>query len=197
VNVPVEKTDSRTEKELLRERHLARRPPHSPPHYDSGRRWYLISAACYEHASHIGRSDARMDDFAAALLDCFGECGSETGAWVVLPNHYHAVVLSERVLDLLKALGRLHGRTSFLWNGEEQARGRKVWCNAAERVLLNDDHHPAALNYVHHNPVRHGFVEHWTDWRWSSAPAYLEQLGREEAARRWRQFPPDRFEAGS
>jgi putative transposase len=135
-----------------------------------------------------------MADFSLALLGCFEEFSAETGAWVVLPNHYHAVVLSDRVLDLLKALGRLHGRTSFLWNGEEETRGRKVWCNATERALLNDDHHYAALNYVHHNPVRHGYVKRWTDWQWSSAGEYLERAGREEAERRWRLYSPERFE---
>lgn len=177
------------QKEALRARHLTNRPRHSPTHFDSGRQWYLISAACYEHAAHIGRSDSRMDDFSAALCECLKEYGLETGAWVLLPNHYHAVVLSERVLELLKALGRLHGKSSFLWNGEEQMRGRKVWCNAIERALLTDSHHYAALNYVHHNPVKHGHVERWTDWRWSTANEYLERLGHDEAVRRWKEYP--------
>lgn len=45
------------------------------------------------------------------------------------------------------------------------------------------------LNYVHHNPVRHGYVERWTDWQWSSAADYLAQTGAREAKRAWREYP--------
>jgi putative transposase len=177
--------------EVLQERRRKGRPIHSPRHYDSGLGWYLISAACFEHAPHIGRTEERMEKFSQDLVSVLGE-HREIGAWVVLPNHYHAVVLTERVLDLLKALGRLHGRTSFVWNSEEQTRGRKVWFNALERALLTDDHHYAALNYVLHNPVKHGLTKRWTDWQWSSAESYLGKLGREEAERRWKEFPPEK-----
>ena len=44
-------------------------------------------------------------------------------------------------------------------------------------------------NYVHHNPVRHGYAACWTDWPWSSAAHYLEQTGTEDAKRIWREYP--------
>jgi len=47
----------------------------------------------------------------------------------------------------------------------------------------------AMLNYVHHNPVRHAYVERWTDWPWSSAAEYLAQTGASEAKRVWREYP--------
>ena len=50
-------TDDERGREMKR-REMARRPMHSPRHYDSGRRVYLVTAACYEHQSHIGFSDA-------------------------------------------------------------------------------------------------------------------------------------------
>ncbi|MFN8138253.1 MAG: hypothetical protein U0R49_00480 [Fimbriimonadales bacterium] len=30
----------------------------------------------------------------------------------------------------------------------------------------------SAIEYLHENPVRHGLVQHPTDWRWSSARFY-------------------------
>jgi putative transposase len=47
----------------------------------------------------------------------------------------------------------------------------------------------ATLNYVHSNPVHHGYVRRWTDWHWSSAAEYLESIGRDEAARLWKEYP--------
>ena len=52
--------------------------------------------------------------------------------------------------------------------------------------MRSDRHYWATLNYVHHNPVRHGYVERWTDWPWSSAAEYLAQTGASEAKRAWR-----------
>ena len=34
-----------------------------------------------------------------------------------------------------------------------------------------------------------GYVERWTDWPFSSAADYLGAVGKEEAERRWREFP--------
>lgn len=90
---------------------------------------------------------------------------------------------------VLAELGRMHGRVSFGWNGEEGTRGRQVWCGVAERAMRNEGHFWATIHYVHNNPVHHGYVERWQEWPYSSASAYLEQMGREEAARVWKEYP--------
>ena len=55
--------------------------------------------------------------------------------------------------------------------------------------MRSDRHYWATINYVHHNPVRHGYVDRWTDWPWSSAQQYLTQTGVDEATRIWQDFP--------
>jgi putative transposase len=110
-------------------------------------------------------------------------------SWVVLPNHYHVVVFTDDVTSVRHAQGKLHGATSFAWNNEEGTRGRKVWCNCLERPLRSEAHYRATLNYVHHNPVKHGYVSRWQDWPWSSAAAYLNKVGPEQAKRNWVEYP--------
>jgi putative transposase len=90
---------------------------------------------------------------------------------------------------LLAALGKLHGRTSYRWNGEEGSRGRQVWHRAAETAMKFERHFWAKLNYVLHNAVRHGYVERWQDWPYSNAAQYLAEVGRDVAERRWREYP--------
>ena len=51
-------------------------------------------------------------------------------------------------------------------------------------------------NYIHHNPVRHGYVDHWQDWPFSSAVDYLAAVGREEAVRVWKAYPLLDYGAG-
>lgn len=176
--------------ELLAARLRQKHPWHSPPHRPNhGHLRFHLTAACYEHAPHIGHSAARLDDFSTALVNVLTAHSRQVYAWCVLPNHYHALVEAPDILILLRELGRHHGRTSHAWNGEQNTRGRKVFFRAVERAMRSDRHIWASLNYVHHNPVHHGYVVRWTDWPWSSASPYLAQTGPTDAARIWHDFP--------
>jgi putative transposase len=64
-----------------------------------------------------------------------------------------------------------------------------VFHRAAERAMRSERHFWATVNYVHHNPVYHGYARLWTDWPWSSARDYLREVGREEAERIWCDYP--------
>jgi len=176
--------------ELLKWRKMRGHPWHSPPHRPNfGHLRFLISAACYEHHHYIGYSLLRLDHFAGDLLWVLAAHANQTFAWCVLPNHYHALVEAPDIKMLVYQLGRLHGRTSHAWNTQERTRGRKVFFRAVERAMRSDRHYLATLNYVHHNPVRHGYVERWTDWPWSSAAEYLAQTAASEVERVWREYP--------
>jgi len=166
------------------------RPWHSPPHRPNyGHLDFLVSASCYQHAPHIGFSLQRMDSFSANLLDVLQRHTARTVAWCVLPNHYHALVEAPNILALLFELGRLHGRTSHAWNGEESTLGQQVFHRVTERFMRSERHFFATINYVHNNPVHHGYVRLWTEWPWSSAAEYLEQMGRAEVERVWKEYP--------
>jgi putative transposase len=176
-------------KAVLEHRRRNRLPWHSPPHYVDDSGLYMISTACFEHRPVIGRSPERMTAFESQLLETTRAFCTEVFAWNVLPNHYHTVVRSADVRQLLKGLGQLHGRTSFSWNGEEHCRGRQVWFNAAETAMKSERHFWATVNYVLHNAVHHGYADRWQDWPYSNAEQYLAEVGRETAERRWREYP--------
>jgi putative transposase len=183
--------------ELLAWRQTHEYPWHSPPHRaDVGSGRFHLTAACFEHRPYIGHSPARLDAFTRDLLALFAAHSGQTWAWCVLPNHYHALVETPDILGLLRALGRFHGRTSYTWNGEENARGRKVFFRAMERAMRSDRHFWATRNYVHHNPVHHGYVQRWPDWPWSSARQFLAETDPEEAKRLWREYPLDDYGQG-
>lgn len=133
-----------------------------------------------------------MNRFSEALLGVFEDGGSSDNvvhAWCVLPNHYHVLVTTFDLAQLLQNIGRLHGRTSHAWNREENLRGRKVFYRTSERELRSRRHFLATLNYVHHNPVRHGYAEKGTEWPWSSATEFLRQKGAEEVDRIHEMYP--------
>ncbi len=175
---------------IVEYRKQSHRPWHSPPHWDfEGERQFFISSTCYEHASVIGASHERMTECENDLLEVCGNYASVIYAWCILPNHYHILVKTDRLKELRKEIGQSHGRSSFKWNGEDQRRGRKVWHNCFDREIKSHRHFWATVNYIHNNPVHHGYVDKWQDWPWSSATEFLERVGRETAANIWREYP--------
>lgn len=174
---------------VLKERQSRHVPWHGPPHYESETAFYLLTAACYEHLPIIGCTPQRMARFESDWLETLDEHCYTVFAWVVLPNHYHSLLHARDLKGLLKAVGQLHGRTSFRWNGEDDCRGRQLWHRAAETEIKSERHFWATMNYVLHNAVRHGYVTRWQDWPYSNAAQYLAEVGREQAERRWHAYP--------
>ncbi len=184
------KLTKKQQEEIVGYRQQQQRPLHSPPHWEyKGQHQFLVTAACYEHAPIIGASFVRMTDCETELLAVCAAWASTIYAWCVLPNHYHVLLRTDQIAALRAALGQFHGRTAYQWNGAEQRRGRKVWFNCVERLIESHGHFWASVNYVHHNPVKHRYVTRWQEWTWSSATAYLENLGTERAAQLWHEFP--------
>jgi putative transposase len=176
--------------QVLTKRRAQKLPWHSPPHLDfEGTHQYLISASCYEHAEIIGQSINRMSECEGEVRRVCDIFCLSLYAWCILPNHYHVLVKTDGIRELRHALGQLHGRTSFQWNEQDDSRGRKVWHNCFERPMKSVRHFWATLNYIHHNPVHHGYVDHWQDWPWSSAGEFLSVFGRTRALKLWREYP--------
>lgn len=94
------------------------------------------------------------------------------------------------------ALGKLHGRSARAWNLKDGALHRKVFHRSADRHIRSEAHFWATLNYIQHNPVRHQYVEKWTDWPWSSAHDYLRSVGRTSATQIWRAYPVREYGEG-
>ena len=117
--------------------------------------------------------------------------------WTVLPNHYHVLLGIGVFDDLPPALKKPHGATAREWNTADGVVGkRRVWYRFSDRKIRNENHFYRALNYVHYNPVKHGYVRSVYDWPWSSVHNYLEVRGREWLREAWRENPPERMGRG-
>jgi putative transposase len=106
-------------------------------------------------------------------------------------THYH---LTAACFEHLSIIGKTNERlTSFShqWLDLLNSHSREI--NA---WVILPNHYHATVNYIHHNPVRHGYVTKWTDWPWSSAHDFLETHGRLEAERLWKTYPLQDFGQG-
>jgi putative transposase len=175
---------------VLNERKAYHRPWHAPPHFEYvGEKEYILTSACFEHKPIIGLSQQRMAECEKLLLELCHSLDLVLFAWCILPNHYHLLVRTAYIKDLLAEIGRFHGSSSHRWNGEDATRGRKVWYRCFERSMKSSRHFFATLNYIHHNPVKHGYVSSWQDWPFSSGNDFLDLVGRDRAIEIWREYP--------
>ena len=182
--------NTRQRAEALQVRRQCHRPWHSPPHFAADfPAFFHLSAACYNHTPLIGQTPSRMAEFESTLLEVMAACTSMVRAWCILPNHWHALVKTDDLKTTLRQVGQMHGRLSRRWNQEDRAMGRKCWFCCGDRCVRSDAHFWATLNYIHHNPVHHGYAACWRDWPFSSAAEWLEAIWEEEASRIWKSYP--------
>jgi putative transposase len=171
-------------------------PLHSPPHPYKQIGNYLITAANYEHQPIMAHPD-RRDDFETRLLNAMRSIDTIIFGWVILPNHYHILIGIESLEQVSAKLRLLHGSTSREWNKvDRQTEKRHVWYKFSDRAIRNEAHLYSTLNYIHFNPVKHGYVSDPYNWAWTSLGDYLEMMGKEWLREKWRDYAPKNFGHG-
>ncbi len=181
---------------IVQERRERGFPWHAPPHPFRDAGYYLLTATNYEHA-HIMALPERRTELEMRLLSGLQAVGVEIIAWVILPNHYHALVGIESLEDVSGVLKFVHGTTSREWNvADGVTNKRRVWYHYTDRMIRGESHFFRGLNYVHFNAVKHGYVDDPYDWPWQSLECYLEVYGRDWLRERWRLYPPDEMGKG-
>jgi putative transposase len=164
-------------------------PLHGPPHPYRGAGWYLITAANYEHV-HVMSHPDRLTAFEDRLLTDLTDAGAEIGGWVILTNHYHFLVGVESLDQVSATLQHLHGSTSRQGNTDDGLTGqRKVWYRFRDRCIRDERQYYHGLNYVHYNPVKHGYVDAPYDWPWSSVHLYYDTCGKAWLREQWLEYP--------
>jgi putative transposase len=122
------------------------------------------------------------------------EYGLTLEAWVILNNHYHLLfhLLDGENLSLF--FKRLHGQTAVKLNRLDYQSGRQFWYNYWDRCIRNERDYWEHFNYIHYNPIKHGYVQKLRDWPFSSLFSYLEDKGREWLDDCWWSYPSREFE---
>jgi putative transposase len=174
--------------DLVEQRRHRGFPPHSPPHTIRDEALYLITAACYEHMPHLV-APQRRNAFLDLLFDSFISASIGLHAWVVGPNHYHLLVEPVEFTQIGRVLHYVHVTTARSWNAEDGETGRAVWYRYSDRAIRSEAHFLTTLNYIHYNPVKHGWSKLPYDWNESSVHWYLACFGRQWLRDLWTKYP--------
>ena len=178
---------------VLKIRKEQSRPYHSLPHSVIDRDYYHLSAACYEHKPLIGHTFSRILNFENSLLKTICINVDKIFGYSFLPNHYHVLVKVNDIKLLLNKIFKFHRQSAIEWNKTDNTIGRKVWCNVMDTGIKGESHFWAVMNYIHNNPVKHGYVKKWQDWPFSSADDFIKAEGIKKTRFIWEKYDTSRM----
>ena len=154
---------------------------------------YFITAKTL-YGEPILADEKRRAEVVSSLRFATAQRGWVLITWVVLNNHYHCIARapSEGAASLSGLLRSLHGYTSRKWNPEDNTAGRQVWYEYWDVCLTSLGSFYARLNYIHYNPVKHGYCSDPADYPYSSYTHWLGEdpvgIAEIEAAYPWDQL---------
>lgn len=101
----------------------------------------------------------------------------KTDALVILPDHLHIIMTlpkedsdySLRVNLIKSNFSRADPKDETISGSRKKKRERGVWQRRFwEHVIRDGDDYERHVNYIHNNPVKHGYVKNPTDWQYST-----------------------------
>jgi putative transposase len=161
---------------------------HHPPHLFIDDSWYFITARTVDGQPFI-RKDHHKNLWLKTIAALSAKMNIKLTAWVVLDNHYHMLVFLNDALQLPNLIRRLHGSISYQINKYDQSPGRQIWYNYWDRTIRNEEELWTKFNYIHYNPVKHGYVKDPGDWVFSTYRSYLQSKGQEWMADCFQCYP--------
>lgn len=107
------------------------------------------------------------------LAESCRSAGVACWAYVLMPNHVHAILVPREADGLRAALARTHRAYAGIVNARRGRTGH-FWQGRFGAVAMDEAHVATAFAYVLLNPVRARLAARAVDWKWSSARAYLK-----------------------
>ncbi|MFH1006914.1 MAG: transposase [Candidatus Latescibacterota bacterium] len=127
----------------------------------------------------------------------------EIYAYVIMENHLHLIASSEqlskeigdfksftarKIIDFLVETNAQHflGQLVFHKLQHKMDRSYQFWQEGSHPQLIQgEDMMRQKIEYIHENPVRRGYVDDPTHWRYSSARDYVGQPGLFDVSLAW------------
>lgn len=160
------------EREAIVARAKAARRPLTWNEQEDLLRWY---STCVDKYLDAGQGTCHLKDPALAeivadALQFFDGQRYEVRAWVVMPNHVHAVVWPMPGNVLGDILHSWKSYTSHEINKRLPKKAVPFWQNESyDHLIRNDDDMYRCCNYTTMNPVNAGLCACPEDWKWSKA----------------------------
>lgn len=144
---------------------------------------YFFTINCLER-----KNNRLLTDNISLLKDCVQSVKTkhpfQINAWVVLPEHMHMIMtLPENDADYAMRIRLI--KTLFCKNlpknemrslVREKRHERGIWQRRYwEHTIKDDEDYQKHMDYVHYNPVKHGYVSQVIDWPHSTFHYWVER----------------------
>jgi putative transposase len=117
-------------------------------------------------------TDSDYQLYVDLLVESCRAAGVSCWAYVLMPNHIHAILVPEDEDGLRACLAPVHRRYAGMVNARRRRTGH-FWQGRYGAAAMDEEHLVAAFRYILRNPVVAGMVAEPERWKWSSAAAYL------------------------
>ncbi|GAB4263636.1 MAG: transposase [Methylomicrobium sp.] len=134
------------------------------------------------------RRQALLVDYIEALRVAFAEVKRahpfDIDAIVILPEHLHCIWtlpagdddFSMRWRQIKSAFSRRLPNGEWRSESRQSKGERGIWHRRFwEHVIRDDEDFARHVDYIHYNPVKHGWVSRVSDWPYSTFGRYVER----------------------
>ena len=123
----------------------------------------------------------KLDRFILPVAEIFSYC--------LIPNHFHFLIYTRQEEDIKQRLKKksfenernpIHQSFSNFFNSYSKSfnkahkRSGRLFLYPFKRILVDkEDYLLSMINYIHRNPIHHGLVKNFSDWKYSSYNSIL------------------------
>ena len=146
---------------------------------------YFFTVVTYRRQKFLTLPENR-DALRSAIAAAKQYCAFVIEAWVLLPDHMHCIwTLPENDSDFSKRWGlikakfskqkqaRLHNE-KWMNQSKHKHRESTIWQRRFwEHQIRNDYDFEKHMDYIHFNPVKHGYADRVCDWPYSTFHRYV------------------------
>jgi len=161
----------------MREKHF-KRPLHAPAHLFISAYHYFITAGCYQKKPYLD-CEVKKEFLYKTICEEIETYLAILSGWVVLDNHYHILLKLKDAFLLPKLIQAIHSKSAISINRMEREHGRRVWHNYWDECIRDERDFYTKLNYIHLNPVKHGYVDDPGKYRFSSYHSCFDEKGKD------------------
>ena len=99
------------------------------------------------------------------------------GAFIIMPDHYHAVIALTGTKSLSQIMRSIGSHTAREANRIMGSSGQFWQRGYYDRAIRKTEDIETIFEYIHHNPVRRGLVQAADEWPYSSiAPPHYRRI---------------------
>lgn len=162
-----------------------------PPHIYLDDTYYFITARTIDLKNYFN-TENKKKILKSIMMRAVKKFELSLLAWVILSNHYHLIIKIDSKNKLSSFINNFHANSSRELNTLENKQGRKIWWNYFDKCLESEKDFWTRFNYIHNNPIKHGYVRSLNElknYKFSSYDFYLKKFGREWLNSVFEQYP--------